>query len=299
MSSNEPGQTGQLAAEFDDACVATAQARGLVFQAGARVLARIAREHFPAAATAVVEPSSGALVGIDTSTGPAWSAFWNAPNNGLPLPALEEAHRVLAGMLAFGSDHKTVTAAGWVPVPSDEDLFHVALPGAPASEQQRETWSVETIRAVDVVANDEVMINGRWREVLDAWGDDDDPALQFGEDHPYTAQILAKCGRLSPTYMAFRLADDEQSTFDEVVDELIFVRCRDLVNVQRKDEPAPAEDGPLTDVRALMSDLDLLGALRAGTELWAETGDPQDDLSSSQRDNLDALRRHFTSLDAL
>ncbi|MFI9026325.1 hypothetical protein [Streptomyces sp. NPDC053560] len=298
MSSNETSQTGQLAAELDDACVATAQARDLVFKAAAEVLAGITRKHFPTATMVTVEPSDGALVGIHTDAGRAWSAYDHAPNSVLPLPALDEAHRVLAAVLAFGRDHATVTAAGWEPIPSGAGLYHVTLPGDPAERpaaEQRPTWSVETIRAVDVVDNDEVMIDGRWREVLDVWDDESDPAAQFGEDHEFTQQIRAKVNWLSPTYIALRLADDEKSRFDEVVSEIRVIRCRDLIQVQRMNAPAPAD--VLADVLAVVEPLDVRGALRAGTELWAETGDPQDVLSESQRETLSTLRAHFTSID--
>ncbi|WP_433856680.1 hypothetical protein [Streptomyces kronopolitis] len=167
------------------------------------------------------------------------------------------------------------------------------------STPTRSTWTTDTVRAVDLEDNDSVLIDGAWREVLDVWNDDDDPAAQFGDDHPMTLAILDKVAWCSPSWTAVRYVHEETSTPNEVDSRLHFFRCRDLVQVQREVKPEPGALDALDDVLDLMSDLDLRGALRAGTELWAETGDPQDVLSSSQRDNLDALRRHFTSLDAL
>ena len=155
------------------------------------------------------------------------------------------------------------------------------------------------VRAVDLEDNDTVLINGVWREVLDVWNDDDDPAAQFGDDHPMTLAILDKVAWCSPSWTAVRYVHEEASTASEVESRLHFFRCRDLVQVQREVKPESGVLDALDDLLDLMSGLDLRGALRAGTELWAETGDPQDVLSASQRDNLSALRRHFTSLDVL
>ncbi|NGO66781.1 hypothetical protein [Streptomyces boncukensis] len=166
-----------------------------------------------------------------------------------------------------------------------------------SSTEPRSTWSIDTIRAADLVDNDDVLINGRWREVLDTWQDTDDPAAQFGDDHETTKAIEAKTAWCSPCWIAVRYVDEDNSTPNEIESRLHFFRLRDLVQVQREHKPDPAEDDPLADVLALMSPLDVRGALRAGAELHATVGDPHDELSSSQRANLDALAEHFTHLD--
>ncbi|MBA0053451.1 hypothetical protein E0L36_22005 [Streptomyces sp. AJS327] len=167
-----------------------------------------------------------------------------------------------------------------------------------SSINPRSTWSAQTIRAVDLVDNDDVLIGGRWREVLDTWQDTDDPAAQFGDDHETTKAIEAKTAWFSPCWIAVRYVDEDNSTPDEIHDRLHFFRLRDLVQVQREHKPDPAEDGPLADLLTLMSPLDLRGALRAGAELHAAYGDPNDEFSSSQRRNLRALAEHFAHLDA-
>jgi hypothetical protein len=153
----------------------------------------------------------------------------------------------------------------------------------------RSTWTTDSIRAVDLADNDTVLIDGVWREVLDVWNDDDDPAAQFGDDHWMTILIDAKVSWCSPSWTAVRYVHEETSTAVEIDSRLHFFRCRELVTVQRE---IPAEN-PLTGPLSVLAPLDLLGALRAGVELYGEYGDDNDVLSAAQVEQLSTLAEHF------
>lgn len=98
----------------------------------------------------------------------------------------------------------------------------------------RSTWTSQTIRASDLVDSDTVLIEGVWREILDVWTAEDDPAAEFGEDNPTTLAILAKTDWSSPCWLAVRFVDEDRSTDQESIDALHFFRLRDLVQVQKE-----------------------------------------------------------------
>ncbi|WP_086779517.1 hypothetical protein [Streptomyces griseus] len=101
----------------------------------------------------------------------------------------------------------------------------------------RSTWTTQTIRASDLTGTDTVLIEGVWREVLDVWTGDDDPAAQFGEDNPTTLAILAKTDWSTPCWIAVRFVDEDRSNDMESMDSLHFFRLRDLVEVQKEIPP--------------------------------------------------------------
>lgn len=98
----------------------------------------------------------------------------------------------------------------------------------------RSTWTTQTIRATDLVDSDTVLIEGVWREILDVWGPEDDPAAEFGEDDPTTLAIEAKTDWSSPCWVAVRFIDEDRSTDMGIEDALHFFRLRDLVQVQKE-----------------------------------------------------------------
>ncbi|MFJ5890312.1 hypothetical protein [Streptomyces californicus] len=109
-------------------------------------------------------------------------------------------------------------------------------PTGPA-DRARSTWTTETIRASDLTDADTVLIDGIWREILDVWTPESDPAAQFGDNSATTAAILAKVDWSSPCWMAVRVVDEDRSTDDDLEDVLHFFRLRELVEVQKEIPP--------------------------------------------------------------
>lgn len=98
----------------------------------------------------------------------------------------------------------------------------------------RSTWTMETIRAIDLTEEDTVLVGGIWREILDVWKGGDDPAAKFGDGEPTTVALLGKIDWDSPCWVAVRYVDEDRSTPDEIEDGLHFLRLRELVQVQKE-----------------------------------------------------------------
>jgi hypothetical protein len=103
-------------------------------------------------------------------------------------------------------------------------------PAAP----ERVFWRIAQIRAGDLREGDIAKL-GRdaptWREVLDVYDQDRDPADTYtpdsGEWRTVTMQVVNGCGRIG-----VRVLVEEKSTDAEIEDRLLILRALDLVDVQ-------------------------------------------------------------------
>lgn len=101
--------------------------------------------------------------------------------------------------------------------------------------QPRPYWHTANVRARDLYDNDIALIDGKWRALLDAWSDKDDPTEQFGADSDYTRQITAITSRLEGGWMAIRYLYEEGSSDYELDTPVVALREVDLIAVQTEE----------------------------------------------------------------
>ncbi|QKW06951.1 hypothetical protein HUT18_11640 [Streptomyces sp. NA04227] len=166
------------------------------------------------------------------------------------------------------------------------------------STPTRSTWTADSVRAADLEDTDTALIDGEWREVLDVWNDEDDPAAMFGEDHPTAQAIFRMAAGRSPDWTIVRYVREEESSIGELAYGLRIFRCRDLVDVQRElVTPETTLAGPVSVLEPL-DVLGVLGVLRSAVDLYRTCGDPGDALSRTQTEQIEALGAHFDLTDA-
>lgn len=98
----------------------------------------------------------------------------------------------------------------------------------------RSTWTAEVIRAKDLTDQDIVLIDDTWREILDIWHNDDDPATEFGEDSSLTKSITPYIGYDSACWVVVRFVKEETSSGRNVASGFRPLRLHDLVHVQKR-----------------------------------------------------------------
>ncbi|MCW8383907.1 hypothetical protein [Streptomyces justiciae] len=113
---------------------------------------------------------------------------------------------------------RAIGAAGWT-----AEQTAVAAP-----------WHVGHTQVVELRNGDLIDVGGRWREVRDVWGfDDEDPADHLEENHPDVAAIREITGSTLPyERLAVRVVDLDASNSLEIVCEVLAYDAAALVNVQ-------------------------------------------------------------------
>ncbi|NGO66783.1 magnesium chelatase domain-containing protein [Streptomyces boncukensis] len=146
MGCTVPRHSSFLGAYFADAHMAADRARADVLTRGALLLAHTIREDVPDATAITVETSEAHLLRVQTEAGVVWEHDAPAPNSRLRLTTVDDVHRLLAGMLAFGRDAEALAEAGWVPHLTRAGEYHLPLPDAdpcaPCTGQSADRYGV-------------------------------------------------------------------------------------------------------------------------------------------------------------
>lgn len=105
---------------------------------------------------------------------------------------------------------------------------------AESTPQARVYYTEGRIRAADLVDGDGLMVNGRWREVLDVWKDGDFDAATAMYSDPTCAErelIADHLGSFSQ-YVVVRLLEESTEDLGDMKTFATAFRMVDLVTVQ-------------------------------------------------------------------
>jgi hypothetical protein len=101
----------------------------------------------------------------------------------------------------------------------------------------RPFWTTRLVRARDVQDLDVVRIDGRWREVMDAFKHGDAPEAHFGENSRLTKDVRAVIDRADSMWTAVRFVAEEECTGSEIVTRVKALLWCTLLEVQVQQNP--------------------------------------------------------------